>query len=207
MLQAAIDPSAKASASDQAAFRAHYDDLDVMVDLETLGQGPGCAILSVGATAFNPNTGFIGSDFYRVVSTPSCRALGLREDISTVEWWGKQSPEAQQVLSDAEASPHTVSDVLDAFADYLEGHGGSRAVRVWGNGADFDNAILASLYQRLDKPQPWAFWNSRCFRTLKNLRRVPAPVRAGVHHNALDDARHQAAHAILIHEALRAGVS
>lgn len=189
----------------EAAFGQPLEAIDVMVDLETLGKGPGCAILSIGAVAFNPITGLMGAGFYTVVSTASCRALGLREDADTVSWWGQQSPDARRVLAEAEASATTVADGLDAFGDYLKLWGGPRSVRVWGNGADFDNAILASLYHRVGKDQPWAFWNSRCFRTLKNLRLAPEPDRAGVHHNALDDARHQAAHAIAIHQALKAG--
>lgn len=178
---------------------------DVMVDLETLGQSPGCAILSIGAVAFDPGSGTFGDTFYSVVGARSCRALGLREEADTVAWWDKQSPEARTVLAEAEASPVTLGEALFGFSAYLDRHGGPKAVRVWGNGADFDNAILAHLYGLLRIPLPWSFWNSRCFRTLKNLDHTPAPARAGTHHNALDDARHQAQHACRIYAHMAAG--
>lgn len=181
----------------------HPVPADVMVDLETLGSGPGCAILSIGAVAFDPKTLRLGAEFHTLVSTASCRALGLREETDTLAWWARQSPEARQVIADAEASDVTLSAAMDAFAAFVRSHGGANRVRVWGNGADFDNAILAELCRRLGRPLPWAFWNSRCFRTLKGLRLAPEPDREGVHHNALDDARHQAVWALNIVAALQ----
>ncbi len=72
---------------------------------------------------------------------------------------------------------------------------------MWGNGADFDNAILAHCYSRLGRPAPWKFWNSRCYRTLKSFSPVRGK-RIGVHHHALDDAKTQAADAMAIAAAL-----
>lgn len=178
---------------------------DVMVDLETLGQGPGCAILSIGAVGFHPGAGQIGDPFHAVVSLKSCRALGLREEADTVAWWDKQSPEARQVLHAAEASDLSLQDALQSFSDYLAYHAGPKALRLWGNGADFDNAILAHLYRLVGLPLPWAFWNSRCFRTLKTLDGSPEPVREGTHHNAVDDARHQARWACAIFSRMTGG--
>lgn len=180
---------------------------DVMVDLETLGTGPGCAILSIGAVAFDPATGALGEAFYLAVNTRSCRALGLREEAGTIAWWDRQSPEARGVLADAETSQASVADALADFGRFLARFGGPRAVRLWGNGADFDNAILAFLYQRLGVEPPWSFWNNRCFRTLKNLHPIPAPPRTGTHHNALDDARHQVEHACLILRSVHAAAA
>ena len=165
---------------------------DVMVDLETLGTGPGCAILSIGAVAFDPANDYIGASFHVVVSTASCRALGLREEVGTVEWWAKQSEQARAVLAEAERDGVSVGEALEAFSAFLRSHGGKPRVKVWGNGADFDNAILADLYRRTGREAPWQFWNSRCFRTLKALAPGHEPERVGTHHNAVDDARHQA---------------
>lgn len=180
---------------------------DVMVDLETLGTGPGCAILSIGAVAFDPQTGDIGHDFHTLVSTASCRELGLREEAGTIAWWKKQPPEARAILDQAATCDTTVAQALDGLAAFLRSHGGKPRVRLWGNGADFDNAILSDLYRRLGQPQPWEFWNNRCFRTFKALSTGLEPTREGVHHNALDDARHQAVWAGRIAVTLRFQVS
>jgi hypothetical protein len=189
----------------------HLKLRDVMVDLETLGQSPGCAILSIGAVAFKAEdfatdpgvSGVTGERFYRVINTKSCRALGLREEAGTIAWWDKQSPEARAVLTEAETGGIPLKQALTEFASFLRDHGGQTAVRLWGNGADFDNAIIAYLYNLLGEPVPWSFWNNRCFRTLKNLAPDVKPGTAPggkirVAHNALDDAASQASHAIAI---------
>ena len=62
----------------------------------------------------------------------------------------------------------------------------------WCNGASFDFPILATAYRLVKKPLPWEFWKERDLRTLKGLNPDLRVERDGVHHNALDDARHQA---------------
>jgi len=176
---------------------------DVMVDLETLGNSPGAAILSIGAVAFDPETGEMDDDgFYTVVNTNSCVCAGLRFDQGTLDWWREQSDEARQVLKEA-MSPKapTLKNALIAFNGYLYARG--KDVRVWGNGSDFDNALLAVAYRAADVTPGWKFWNSRCFRTLKNLSPGTTVQRLGTYHNALDDARTQAAHALRIFAELR----
>ena len=71
-----------------------------------------------------------------------------------------------------------------------------KAVRLWGNGASFDNAILSTAYElcELETVQPWRFYNDRCYRTVKSLYPEVAMVRTGTYHNALDDAESQALH-------------
>ena len=75
---------------------------------------------------------------------------------------------------------------------------------MWSNGADFDLPMLAHAYNQVGIEVPWKFWNSRCFRTYKNLPnakniRVEA---LGVKHNALSDAYQQAQTVCAIHKAL-----
>lgn len=177
---------------------------DIMVDLETLGQRPGCAILSIGARAFDPATGELGQAFHAVVSTASCLDLGLVEDPETIDWWGRQSDEARTLLARAADSETDLVTALEAFAAWVRDLCAVGQVRVWGNGADFDNAILAHLYVRVGQGLPWQFWNNRCYRTLKNLIRLPEAAREGVYHDALDDATHQARHALKLLAALEA---
>lgn len=174
----------------------------IMVDLETRGQRPGCAILSIGAVAFDPNRNLLGDRFHAVVNTADCHRYGLTDDDGTMAWWDKQKPEARQILDLAAASDTKLPVALDAFSAFVREQAKGEA-RVWGNGADFDQPILVACYGATDRDPPWKFWNSRCFRTLKNLTRVPAPERLGVHHNALDDAVFQATHALTILQGVR----
>lgn len=164
----------------------------VMIDLETLGTVPGCAILSIGAVYFDESG--LGEEFYRVVSRAHCKELGLKEDKGTVGWWAKQSEAARKVIADAEAPDapqlHAALGELTAFLKLRTN------VKVWGNGADFDNPILACAYEAAELRQAWIAWNGRCYRTLKNIAPGPKLVRQGTYHNALDDAKSQALHAI-----------
>lgn len=167
---------------------------DVMVDLETLGNGPRSVIVSIGAVFFGD--GQIGEEFYSRVDPETCVRAGLVMDADTVLWWMGQSFEARSALI-GDGAP-ALKDVLGDFAWFIgaRGLGGvAEQVRVWGNGAAFDNVILGSAYRALRAPQPWKFWNDRCYRTIKELNRhVPLAKRSGTHHNAVDDARSQAEH-------------
>lgn len=174
----------------------------IMLDLETRGQRPGCAILSIGAVAFDPHRSLLGDRFHVVINSDSCRDFDLFDDADTMAWWNRQKPEARAVLDQAAASEIKLPQALDAFASFVRSQAKSEA-RVWGNGADFDQPILAACYQAARMPLPWKFWNSRCFRTIKNLTKIPAPPRQGVHHNALDDAVFQATHALAILQGVR----
>lgn len=181
--------------------------VDVMVDLETLGRRPGCAILSIGAVYFNPATGELGDTFYVAVRNDgSQEKLGLHVDPDTLRWWESQGAAARGVFAEAQSRTKSkqVGRALDMLNEFLAPPG-KRQVRLWGNGSDFDNAILAVAMAAAKRELAWEFWNNRCFRTLKNLVRVPEPERAGTHHNALDDAVHQARHALAILAELRKG--
>jgi exodeoxyribonuclease VIII len=168
---------------------------NVMIDLETLGMTPGCQILSIGAVHFSADG--LGQEFYAVVNTASCQSAGLLTDQSTVDWWSRQAEEAKKVIDEAVQSPITLAQALGDFKSYLSFWGLSK-VKVWGNGSDFDNAIMACCYKALGSDLPWKFWNNRCYRTLKGLRPAVQYDRKGTYHNALDDAKTQALHAIEI---------
>lgn len=165
---------------------------DVMIDLETLGTVPGCAILSIGAVAFNSRNGEIDNGLYTIVSRESCAKMGLHEEPGTIKWWEGQGAEARDVLI-AAASPVAASlpTALEELNAYLSQHSG---VRVWGNGADFDNPILAVAYRAAGVKPGWAAYNGRCYRTVKNMAKHVKMRRTGTHHNALDDAISQAKH-------------
>jgi exodeoxyribonuclease VIII len=176
---------------------------NVMIDLETLGRRAGCAILSIGAVAFDPDSGKLGEEFYIVVDAMDQVAeCGLHTDQSTIEWWEKQSVEAQQVLIESRSGKAlSLGDALVKFNQYLSQFNFTK-VKVWGNGADFDNAIMASCYAAAGLEVPWSFWNNRCYRTLKGVVGGPKLTRQGTYHNALDDAKSQAQHALQLFKLL-----
>lgn len=125
--------------------------------------------------------------------------MGLFENPFTIEWWSWQSDEAQVALHESlivDESLNSISNGLLDFNNYLNMFNKNLDVKVWGNGSDFDNAILEYTYRRLGIQQEWRYCNNRCFRTLKSLFPNVKMERHGLFHNALDDAITQALHAI-----------
>lgn len=172
---------------------------DVMLDLETFGSRPGSVIVAIGAVKMDLERGVIGDTFYRVIDPADAQSHGLTIDAATVVWWLGQSDAARMAIS-APGGWVRLSGALGDFAEFI----GTDA-RVWGNGADFDNALLAAAYHACRAPPPWRHWNSRCYRTCKSLFPEVKIERAGTHHNALDDAISQAEHLVRIMKAMRAG--
>lgn len=154
------------------------------------------AIGSIGAAAISG--GRIVDDFYVRVDLVSSQQAGGRIDAACVKWWLEQSDEARAELI-AKGKP--LGEALDAFSFWLDSLSRKRPneyTRIWGNGAAFDNVVLGNAYEMTGKRRPWRFWQDRCFRTVKDLSEVAEPRRKGTHHNALDDALHQARHLIRI---------
>lgn len=160
-----------------------------MVDLETLGTLPTSAIVAIGAVAFT-NTGQVLGDFERVVDIQSSIDAGCSVTGDTIKWWLNQSNEARAMFQ--MPSVDLLTALID-FKDWLALYN-LDTIKVWGNGASFDNAILAHAYHTQGSPLPWKFWNDRCFRTLAAQSPHIKIQRVGVYHNTLDDAKTQMQH-------------
>lgn len=160
---------------------------DVMLDLETFGKAPGCAVRSIGAVFFDLRGDF-GPEFYRNIDHASCLDVGLVVDPDTAAWWKRQEASAQQALL---IDPQPLRNVAMEFANWFSAKGGER---VWCQGANFDAPIWDAACVALNKPVPWKYYNVRDTRTAYDLYNFdPRSVsRAGTYHNALDDAKHQA---------------
>ena len=166
--------------------------MNVMLDLETMGNGSNAAIIAIGAVAFDGSG--VKSKFYTEVSLQSSIDCGGVADGSTVMWWLNQSAEARLAFKDNDKAPHLMV-ALDEFRKWCEE---IEVGEVWGNGAMFDNAILGNAYKSNGLVAPWKFWNVMCYRTLKNMNKDVKLERVGTYHNAVDDAESQALHLIKI---------
>ena len=162
----------------------------VMVDIETMGLEPNAAIISIGAVHFTKDD--MPMEFYTAVSLKSCMDHGLSTTQSTIDWWMKQPVEARMAWQ-TENAP-SLLDALAKFNAWVLRVGVVSEICPWGNGADFDLTILGSAHRVLHADPPWKYYNHHCFRTMKNMFRVADTPRQGTHHNALDDAKHQAVH-------------
>lgn len=163
-----------------------------MLDIETMGNTSKAAIISIAAVYFD-ETG-TGRSLYHKVSLESSVAAGLEMDADTVMWWLRQDEEARKEFK-TKGDP--LYYVLRKINDFI-----NRDALVWGNGATFDNVILANAFQKVNMQVPWKFYNNRCFRTLKNL--FPVEMRENkVKHNALEDAKWQAEYAAKVLQLLK----
>ena len=161
------------------------------LDLKTLCVTPGSVIFSIGCVAFD-TTGIL-SEYYSLISIPDSRNSRFRINPQTEAWWDDQPEAAKVELNRAWETPRTVYDVLDTFGEWVVETAGDRDNAVmWGNGADFDNVLLAAYYNGFGMDPPWDCKNGRCLRTLKNVFPGFEPPKAGTLHNAWDDAKHQA---------------
>lgn len=164
---------------------------NIMIDLETMGTEPNSAIIAIGAVQFDPVKKKLGEEFYRIIDLESAVQCGGVINPSTVLWWMQQSDEARSAFArKGETMPNALIDFMRFALDCAV----KKDLIVWGNGADFDNVLLASALRNAGIEQPWMFYNNRCYRTLKNLKPTIKMKRSGTHHNALDDARDQTLH-------------
>ena len=166
-----------------------------MLDLETLGTRPDAVVLSIGAVAFDEHG--LGSTFYVTLDVDDqVENLGRRVQGNTVLWWGTQP---RHVWNAAIESPRSAKIGLQLFSVWAK-ENAAESPLVWGNGADFDNAILGSLYDSIKMDKPWKYSGNRCYRTLKNLVKLKPgqgmPRDESTMHNALADAVHQANYAV-----------
>jgi len=154
----------------------------VMVDIETLGLEPGAAIVSIGAVRFGP--GGLGDQFYGDIDIESCQEAGLAIDAGTLQWWLGQDETVQEQL-DGGQDLETVLLGFDAWYDDAD--------EVWANSPSFDCEHLERAFETVGLEAPWHFSDERCFRTIRSLGRDARVSRDGDEHDALADARYQAA--------------
>ena len=153
--------------------------MHLMLDIETLGTRPGCAILSVGACTFSRDG--IGQKFYNV---SDLRTSSGSIDKNTLHWWMCQSQEAQSIFKNG--VPET--ELFDGFTSFWRSTGSKY---VWCHGATFDAPIMSAA-----GCSPWRYSDVRDTRTLFHLSGILPDRATGTHHNALDDAVSQARAAI-----------
>jgi exodeoxyribonuclease VIII len=172
----------------------------IMIDLETLSTAYNARIIAIGAAKFAVNKG-IYDVFYQAVKIPQADLIaaydktddyGFHISSDTIDWWESQDEKAKTVFTDPNAVDIAVA--LAGFSKWAKHDTERDDIRIWGNGASFDNVVLSTAYALCDIEQPWRFWNDRCYRTVKNLYPHVPCQRFGVHHNALDDAETQATH-------------
>jgi hypothetical protein len=133
-------------------------NIDLMVDVETLGVNEGCPILSIAAIAFNRadilqhpmssitkgkqvrSTVSYYDTFTSTVSLLDCLASGCTIEAGTANWWLKQKDKSQ--LVQAMAFEESIEDTLMKFKAFINKHDyGS----IWAKSPTFDFKLLRAL--------------------------------------------------------------
>lgn len=175
---------------------------DVMLDIETLDTTPSSVILSIGAVRFDQYSHDIDDQgFYAVLDLQPQIDGGRTISADTLRFWLQLPPAAREVFFVKET--HVLEDALEMLSEWIDP---KRETRAWSMGAGFDLPILEHAYHSMGMQAPWLFRKSNCLRHHKNLPNAKivydSVPRLGTHHNAMDDAIHQARCAQAINESL-----
>lgn len=143
--------------------------IDVMVDIETLGNKTNSTIFQIGAIAFDIRTGKHIDKFNRIADIEE-NEQQLQVSASTLKWWLKTNKELfEELLNSGGGSSE---DIVLEFHTWLVGvqnHYGVDNVYLWGNGILFDNKMLQFHMENLGVHYPIHFRNDRDVRTLLEL--------------------------------------
>jgi hypothetical protein len=169
----------------------------IIVDLETLDTQPSAVILTAGLVAVEITETeciTLGSWYRRIEwwrENGTCQE-GRSYSVDTSNWWKKQNKPAQhECLSLNNRIPLQLA--MHSLNAWLQ----LNPYPIWGNGSDFDNAILQHAFKQ--QGQRWPYWRNCCLRSTKNLAKqlglqveMPAWPASKIKHHALHDAEHEA---------------
>lgn len=176
---------------------------DVMLDIETFGNGKHAALCQIGACYFNRVTGEIGDTFKVNIDARSAEKTGAQLDADTVYWWLSQSREA---IDSVTAQPQLpIVDAMNQLNDFL-----APAVAIWSH-ATFDFSIITETFRRLGIKTKFHYRTCRDIRTLIDLANIntkdPTLTRVGIHHDALADCFFQVGYCVMAFNKLKSATA
>jgi len=168
----------------------------VMMDIETLSTDSNAVVVSISCVQFDLETGELGFEFeVGLKLNPQVKAGG-HVDMDTIMWWMGQEDAAREALTS-----HYLKPVKDALAElnlwfgHLCATGGfdMKDLKIWGNGATFDNVIVRNLYKRHGMDMVVPYWGDNDVRTLVTMAGIDTRAYKfeGIKHHGLDDCKHQ----------------
>ena len=169
----------------------------IMLDIETLGTGSDCVVLSLGAVKFDATSASICNSILDLkLDRDQQIALGRSVDEDTISWWSQQDPMViEQALT--EQGRVSLDDFNKQLNKFLVG-----ANEIWAQGPVFDIVILEHLYKQMSWPVPWHYWQIRDSRTLFGVHGDSRVRQQSKLHNAVEDARSQALAVIDVYKKL-----
>lgn len=145
---------------------------NIMIALEVLGRGPGCAIMEIAAAAFRMQSdGTLEIQTFETGVDPvSCFKGGLVIDGSSVREWFRRDCSR---FSDARMLPplRSALGLLDQFYTYVckQPPINKDPIGIWSSHAGFELSILDVACRSVDRLPVWSVGHERCFRTFISL--------------------------------------
>lgn len=174
----------------QGLVTAHeqpHNNLELMIDIESLGTTAGSPVVTIGAVLFDPYS----CDSAEALAE---RAMMIRVDVSdsvnlsrgveggTLRWWFEQHDDAIKALVGDDCVP--MQEALQKLWRYCHERGRfvnkeffdglsdmPKTNRYWAKDPDFDMQLMRYYYEHpdLDAKMPWMFWECRSVRTMQDL--------------------------------------
>jgi len=159
--------------------------MHLMLDLETGGTSPGCAIFAIGAAVFNPyKIEQPIHTFYEEINHSSCTEIGLRFERDTMRWWANKAPNGNTHIQTAcQNFLHWLHTTTHNTQEHICAH--------WANSPSFDFSILKYVFNIYHYTWPYPYWQERDVRTLKFLAYPNGDYPLNNSHNALSDCLNQ----------------
>lgn len=156
---------------------------DLMIDIETMGNGSNAAMIQLAGVYFDITTGETGGEFNMCLDLNDVIDHGFETDPDTEKWWSEQN---QDVLKNILDNGKPVKEVMIEFSKFM-----SDAKRVWSH-ATFD-FVIVQHYLRRFKLKGMPYKGSMDIRTLCYLSNINLDKYdwSQKTHDALDDCKFQ----------------
>lgn len=174
--------------------------LKAVIDTETLSLRTSAVILSIGLTVFDDTQVDTFEDLVNrginiFIDKESQKRAGRRIDPETLEWWGKQGPEASEVLKSEGMHPMAVLFQIEQYVSNLSIN--KKHLKWYCRGPQFDIAKLEDLFVQFGLNVPWHYRKPRCSRTWLDEHGIDDDVRVQrpegmIPHNSLHDSAFEA---------------
>ena len=140
----------------------------VIFDFETLSQDPvngvvvSMAMLNFNELRFTSENKYIYGElvsdakFIKFNVEEQVKDFGRKIEPSTLEWWGKQSKQAQKVLKPS-ADDRSITELYDFFMEHMTDY----PAKIYTRRNTFDPIFMTSLMKATGKPEPYQWWDVR----------------------------------------------
>jgi len=165
--------------------------LHIMVDIETTSVSPNAGIWQIGACVFNED--HVGY-FFHTLNVYAIDNDKYHWDRNTIEWQIQHNSTEWNVANEI-PNDTTMWEFLERFSKWIleqKKNFNKSKLAIWSKGSYFDIPILENAFKTENISLPWRYNEIYDARTIFNLTGHVMPRFDGAH-NALNDARHQAA--------------